>query len=1032
MPRMKILNATEQESFDKTPVFNSGDRKRFFDIPLALFDAAQRLRTPCHQIGFLLTCGYFRAAKKFFSPHGYHPRDIKYVARHLNMSPECFSASDIPETTRRRHRENILVYYGFRGFGQDAESYIAQEISEMVRAQLKPKLIFWRCVDLLTKKRFSLPSCFQLSEIILTTLNQRKHEIAVLIDRELTQDTRSLLDNLFAQELPSAADTDTSQYSRYRLTLLKKLSQSTKPTKVKERVDDLFCLQELYGHLEGIFPVLELGHKGIRYYAKSVIKSDIFHLSRRSDEDRYVHVIAFIAHQFYRLQDNLADVLLTVTQSYQNTASREHRDWCYENRQRRDQSLKSLLGVLDDSVFNALADIRSVLDSHEITDAEKLTHIEKLVATSDKAVERSVELKASLEQITDDRHYFEILENRSLRLQNRISPIVKALDFQAELGAIALIEAIAHFKDKDGNVTKYAPLDFLDAEQCAAVNDGGMFHTSLYKAFLFIHIASSIKSGTVNLKHSHKYRPLDDYMISKERWVKDKDHLIERAELQEFVRISPLLYMLDEALDQQYQTTNRLYLEGTNRHLKVGANGTFKIATPKQEEEQDSAALQSYFPDRPVPLTEVLSTVNRYSACLGEFQHWQQRYTKNRATDKTLYAGIIGKGCAIGTPKIARISSQINENNLSHVINWYFSLENIQSANDRVIKLLNEMELPKIYRRSQDTLHTGSDGQKFTVRTDSLNANYSYKYFGKEQGVSAYTFIDERNLLWHSLVFSAAERESAYVIDGLMRNDVVKSDIHSTDTHGYSEAVFAVTHLLGFSYAPRIKNLKKQTLYTFKSRKKSDHPDWKVKPDKYINREIIEETWDDILRLVATIKLKETTASEIFRRLNSYSKQHRLYQGLKAFGQIIKSQFILRYLDDVELRQAIEKQLNKVELANRFTRAVAVGDPRGFSQAEKEEQEIAEACNRLIKNSIICWNYLYLSDKLARLEKQPEQRGILRSAIANHSVMSWAHINMLGEYDFSDEKLQDSFGIRPPKLVAQTRVKNGRNETPVK
>ena len=140
----------------------------------------------------------------------------------------------------------------------------------------------------------------------------------------------------------------------------------------------------------------------------------------------------------------------------------------------------------------------------------------------------------------------------------------------------------------------------------------------------------------------------------------------------------------------------------------------------------------------------------------------------------------------------------------------------------------------------------------------------------------------------------------------------------------------------------------------------------------------------------------------------------------------------MRYLDDVELRQAIEKQLNKVELANRFTRAVAVGDPRGFSQAEKEEQEIAEACNRLIKNSIICWNYLYLSDKLARLEKQPEQRGILRSAIANHSVMSWAHINMLGEYDFSDEKLQDSFGIRPPNLVAQTRVKNGRNETPVK
>ena len=53
---------------------------------------------------------------------------------------------------------------------------------------------------------------------------------------------------------------------------------------------------------------------------------------------------------------------------------------------------------------------------------------------------------------------------------------------------------------------------------------------------------------------------------------------------------------------------------------------------------------------------------------------------------------------------------------------------------------------------------------------DSLNADYSFKYFGKEQGVAAYAFRDERDLLWYSTVFSAAERESAYVIDGLMHN----------------------------------------------------------------------------------------------------------------------------------------------------------------------------------------------------------------------------------------------------------------------
>jgi hypothetical protein len=36
--------------------------------------------------------------------------------------------------------------------------------------------------------------------------------------------------------------------------------------------------------------------------------------------------------------------------------------------------------------------------------------------------------------------------------------------------------------------------------------------------------------------------------------------------------------------------------------------------------------------------------------------------------------------------------------------------------------------------------------------------------------------------LYYSVVINVSERESGYVIDGLMHNDVVKSDIHSTDT----------------------------------------------------------------------------------------------------------------------------------------------------------------------------------------------------------------------------------------------------------
>ena len=139
---------------------------------------------------------------------------------------------------------------------------------------------------------------------------------------------------------------------------------------------------------------------------------------------------------------------------------------------------------------------------------------------------------------------------------------------------------------------------------------------------------------------------------------------------------------------------------------------------------------------------------------------------------------------------------------------------------------------------------------------------------------------------------------------------------------------------------------------------------------------------------MATIRLKEATASEIFRRLNSYSLQNGLYAPMNAFGQIIKSMFILRYIDQVELRQAIEKQLNKVELANGFTRAVAVRIPRCLEHSDKEDLKIAEGCNRLIKNSIICWNYLYLS-RLVEAARTPEERDRILKKIALHSPMAW-------------------------------------------
>lgn len=206
---------------------------------------------------------------------------------------------------------------------------------------------------------------------------------------------------------------------------------------------------------------------------------------------------------------------------------------------------------------------------------------------------------------------------------------------------------------------------------------------------------------------------------------------------------------------------------------------------------------------------------------------------------------------------------------------------------------------------------------------------------------------------------------------------------------------------------PGSKLFKKQQLYSIDERSTFKSQGFSILPSQKINLNILLENWDEILRFIATIKLRETAASQLFRRLNSYSRQHPLYATLKEFGKIIKTLFLLKYIDDLELRQAIEKQLNKQESSNKFGKAVFHGNNREFQQGTKEEQMVAEGCKRLIENAIICWNYLYLS-QLILDSKTPGDRQRIIESIKNGSVVAWQHVNMQGEYNFSDEYLKEA------------------------
>lgn len=1020
----KILSTNEIKEFDNPPVFNSEARKAFFILPSWGNDFIKELGNDTNRLVYILMFGYFKCCQKFFTPNKFSAKDIKFVVNKFGLKHDTETLSNFSRVNILRYKENILKNTHISQFDESARQLLIRETKNIVVKKFKLKSILISLIDLLYSKRIEIPTYNAFAEIITDVLNDFEKGLQEKLSGLLDEHKRKILDN-FLTRIESETAKDPKSF-RYKITNLKKFSHSTKPSKINENTESLSFFKNIFNSLQEIIISLNLSPETIEYYAIWSIKADTFQMISKNDDKRYLHLIAFVVHQYFTLQDILIDILIASIRTNVNSSKRENAENYYQKKKEKETKAFNFAQSVEKKIFPTFSEIEKILFSKEIEAFQKIELLQNIWNNNQKS--RS-EVKSKLEEIKNeskknlkDNDLFDVFQAKSIKLQKRVSEIIKNIEFDWNSPAKKLIEAIDYYRQKNGVIDHNAPDSFIDDDKKrdALFDDNGKFRISLYKVFLFQHISDAIKSGGLNIKYSYRYKSINEYLIEKQLWKTNRIDYLQRAGLEKFQNFDKTIDLLKKLLEKQYKKTNRNILSGKNEFITFKNETSYTLATPKTEKDDTLSVSDLFTGQENIPLTEILFDVNNAISFVDSFEHHNLKYAKEKPNNNVFFAGITGYGCNIGIKRIARISKGINESELGNTLKWYFSNDNIHSANNRILSFVNQLDLPNIFRKVKKENHTSSDGQKFEVEGDSLNANYSYKYFGKGKGVSVYSFIDERHLLFYSTVISSSEREAGYVIDGLMNNEVVKSDIHSTDTHGYTEIIFGMTHLLGYSFAPRIKDFKEKNLYCFDSETKKTFTEkgFKILPDsnKYINVKVINENWDDILRFIATVKLRETSASQLLKRLSSFSKRYKLYQALNEFGKIIRTIFMLKYIDEVKLRQAIEKQLNKVESANKFAKAVFFGNNQEFEYVTKEDQELAEGCKRLIENSIICWNYFYLSQKISDTIEENDKK-IMLEIIKNGSVVVWKHINLYGEYDFSDKVTDKNGRFDIPKIL---------------
>lgn len=1021
---MPFTQSPSQYYHDTPPELSAINRKRLFYIDEPFKELVlSKVRTPKNKTFIVIMYGYFKKTSQFFN--AVHQRDLNYVANQLGIVKELIW-NEYKKDAKKEHQALILGFLGYKKFDeQHLPQSITAEIEIHSKVRRDKKKCFSSLAGLLRHEKIEIPSFTRLSTLISVRYEVDQNALIEKVRQGMNDSTCAVIDRLFTKsKLDGLSES-------YRIVALKRFTHKLKPRQIKQNTEAFDTLHELFTHIKSILETLNLSVETVKHYANQVQRSRVFQITRKKDDDRYLVTICFIAHQYYILQDVFIDTLIASVVAAYNSAERDARARYYETRHSQTTHINSLVDG-SESLLIKLDGIKSILDDDLLSDHEKVDKMSNLVA---KVLAEKEAISASIDDVKDDQEtlsgealLYHFLELGSKALQNRCNRIVERLSFSEKSLNKPLYDVVSLFRMRNCTVEETFPVGFMTTKEKAYVDTKEQFKSSLYKVILFNHMVTAIKGDGLHLQHSYKYLMLEDYMIPAQEFDDNYANIINQSHIAWLIDFPTLYDNLDRQLHAQYQETNEHIMANQNAYIRSDGSGGVRTTHQRQNTlDIPLAELEDIelFPSgESIPLSEVLSVADQATHLLDKFQHYSGEDISQRPSRKTMIAAIVGKGLHFSEHKFGKLCEAINNSSLSTAANNYVSTTNASLASDEIIKFVDGMGLSQVYMDG-DQLYTSSDGQKYPMSVDSLNAMASFKYGGKDKVIVPYNFLDSRHLSIHSSVLNGATREAHYMLDGLLKNDVVKTDMHVTDTHGFTEVVCGVAHLVGVNFAPRIKNVLKQQLYSMRGKKTYSHKGNSILPDGKIKDKKISEQWRQILRLVASLKLGRATASQIFKRLNSYSSSnHPIYEALKEYGRIIKTLHLLKYIDDADLRVAMTKQLNKGESANKLDRALAIGRAE-YNLSTHEEQETMEACKRLIKNAIVCWNYMYLTKRYYSL-KTKDQRVAFINKVKNSSTLAWEHIMIHGAFDFSESRLKDSKHFDFDKMLDPSILKDIR------
>ena len=295
-----------------------------------------------------------------------------------------------------------------------------------------------------------------------------------------------------------------------------------------------------------------------------------------------------------------------------------------------------------------------------------------------------------------------------------------------------------------------------------------------------------------------------------------------------------------------------------------------------------------------------------------------------------------------------------------------------------------------------------ADGIRFVVPVRTVHAAPNPKYFKEGRGVTWYNLISNQRTGLNSTTVPGTLRDSLIILGVVLEQQTELQPVRiMTDTGAYSDIVFGLFRLLGYRFSPRLADMGGARFWRIDPL--ADYGKLNVLAKNRINLNRITPHWDDVLRLLGSLKLGRVPATGIMRTLQVGDKPTRLAQAIAEIGRIDKTIHMLNYIHDESSRRSTLLQLNLGEGRHSLARSVFHGKRGELHQRYREGQEDQLGALGLVLNIIVLWNTIYIDAALDQL--RTEGFPVYDEDVVRLSPFGNGHLNMLGRYSFamSDE-----------------------------